>query len=235
MHSRDLVLKTAKYRAISLNEIEFDSSSFQLASHAVDDVCNDGEEPESDSEMEMVSKRFALLKRTVGHASQSSKKSKSSGSKTKQPAKSAFGCFLDLKPGKSKSNNRARQEPEVEKDPNQPGMSGDAHQHLVQEWSHAKEADLGILPSRKGQAKATPKSDTVGPLPGNVASSSSCATTKTLPTAAKTTTASSSSAVPIQSYVLPWKDEKGYCWIYNEESQLPYPLGSVLRNLDSRF
>lgn len=108
------------------------------------------------------------------------------------------------------------QEKKGSRDEEQPGKSREAHESLMIEWEGALHAQLGPLPTSSASASA----------------SSSSSAKRTITGARKgTAKGTEETGIPIASYTLPWRDEEGYCWTFNEASGKAYPLGLALNRL----
>lgn len=77
------------------------------------------------------------------------------------------------------------------------------HTELMQDWSNALADHLGPMSVESKDATATSSTQASSSLKG------SC-------------------PIPVVSYTHPWRDANGYCWVFNEKSSKPYPLGREL-------
>ena len=92
-----------------------------------------------------------------------------------------------------------QQRHDVQKSGESDGVAGEVHDEIMMHWGNAIAIQSGPLKKDEPARKES-----------------------------KPTPSSSSSSIPIVSYTEPWKDDKGYCWVYNEETKKPYHLGHIL-------
>lgn len=214
-------LKTTKYTAISLHEIELDLGSVQDFSSGLvqqslshdhgdggkdDDDMNSGDSDEDNK----FKKMSALLKLAVGEKRRKQKTSVSRKSSNK--AAGSISVKKDSCKLKPKPRQKQEQDPELKEHPEFPGAAGDHHDEIVTAWSTALESNLGPVPSEADRNKS--KSESLQAQSGPSSSS-------------RANSQQTENTIPIISKTLPWRDDAGHCWVYNESTQLPLHLGQA--------
>ena len=195
--------KTAQYIANSLCEIRVT----QMIDHEHTAMLD---EPSSSSDDDCpngdVAKRMQLLRVALGKARARGRGRGRGRSKVTQPsstkrAKSAPPAIATDK--QQQQRQQLKNAGEGSKD-----SSDIADGELMDQWESALSTQLGPVPPL--------------PLPEKK-SSLAC------PASSSTATAGNADCpIPIISFAEPWRDTKGYCWIYSVETKKPYPLGGGL-------
>ena len=224
--------KTSEYKAISLSEIEL-SQARTLNDDSLAPLEGDGDADggsssesgdggDSSEDGKDMRSRLRMLRQAVGKQTTSRGRGQRGGGKGKGRGRGrARG--QDVNP-KRKAKEKSRSKPDnVTDDQSIPpapieageGAAKEAHDAIMSEWEGALESQLGPMPSASAS----------GPSSSSATAEASTSTASaTAPTSSATQT-----AIPIESYTEPWRDQKGYCWVYNVESGKPYNLG---RNLN---
>ena len=229
-------LKTARYKAISLHEIKLDLDTVQDSNclppepvgpadadaDADDDGPGAGNDDDDDDDSRLKS-LASLLKVASGKVKKKALKVKRQPNRAKSSVTMTSAKRFSRKVGHEESSGKLEEHPEF------PGAAGDHHDDIVCSWASALESDLGPVPPEvqkvpKSTSKLDlePDQDLHQPHQKSEPSSSS-----------KTSASKTKSKVPIVSMTLPWKDDAGHSWVYNESTQLPLHLGQILKNIFS--
>ena len=201
------VLKTSSYMAISLNEIQIDDSKLQCIADYINQHSSGASDEEGEDNQQTGALSLRSTKQAMMRALQGSKAVKKTVTKQKprQTNKNA--------PRKKPTKGTGSKEAETVQNADE-GVSDHIDVAVLTEWGAALDQQLGPMPLVVSSAAAA-------------SSSSSSA----VPAAAATAAASSSSGpppVPIVSKTAPWRDAKGYSWIYNADSGKAFFIGASL-------
>lgn len=218
MASTTLEMRVAKYKAISLGQVCISLSELQTA----DALSQQDKHRESDSEDsssdEDVDTRTAILKAALhmkpkSKPAQAKNKSKPIPGSSTQKQQQQQSCILDMR--KKKQQTQQPRQKKKQLDSADKGIASTIDGFIDTEWAAAKESQVGPLPlSQQSNGR-------------NSGSRCNLAASSATNAAAPSNSSSSKAPVPIpiQSFTHPWRDEKGYCWVYDPDKSLPLPLG----------
>lgn len=203
-------IRIARYKAVSLNGIRIQHDTVQLPTSAIGGDAGDDDESSSCHDQALVD-RLNLLKRAAGIATSGNRgrgrgrsrgQGQSRGSGRSRGSRGRKRTLTEHEPdvhAAADDDQLKQQRHDVQKSGESDGVAGEVHDEIMMHWGNAIAIQSGPLKKDEPARKAS-----------------------------KPTPSSSSSSIPIVSYTEPWKDDKGYCWVYNEETKKPYHLGHIL-------
>ena len=215
-------VKTGPYKALSLSEIELDGSVLSpsiAGREAVMPVEDAESEDEGIKGVTLSRTRSAMMKALQGRKANQpvkkavAKKAVASAGTKKRPRKSKKDDLNDSEDVVGDGNGEGEVGSQAIATAEQGETEADrVDNRILQDWGAALGEQLGPVPVQPPQAGSSSSSSSANPNP-NPASSASASTPK----------------IPIVSFTLPWRDEKGYCWDYNAEINKARFLGLSLR------
>ena len=226
--SRDrpvLELKTCNYRAVSLAEIELTGGLLRPSEIGVYDQQAAEECDSDDGQDKELSAKSALLRAAAGTKQKRAARARDTKPKSQASTDSISKVLSKLKQSSKKKRKKAfARQNDRDSDGSssnaeeEGGVAANASNDILQEWQGALEAQLPVAPAKSQSSSSTSarpaeKAEVVAEQP------------------AAPSVSAASVAVPIESFTHPWKDTKGFCWIYVAETGKPYPLGFLALTL----
>lgn len=226
LDDQKLFFKTAKYKAVSLSQIIVDLTSVQAAGElSIPDrsrraaAADDDESSNSSAEDMANICNLKVLRQAAG-------KHKGRGRGHEKKKGRGRGAGREKTEGKKKgkevAGSKKRHLPLTNSEPvkrqkaddeaaDELGRAGQMERNLMSEWADVVNEQLGPAP-KQPEASASSKP---GPSPPAASATSAVAQS------------GQPSPIPVQSYTHPWRDSKGYCWVFSQETKKPYHLGWV--------
>lgn len=207
MSARMWTLYHAKYKALSLGEIEIDLNTVQEPAIVNGDDGADDNDSSSEGEESRLSTQHALIKQALQPANTKKRRNTTTTTtntldpepkrvKRTAPATSFLDARKATKSAHSKLGIKS-----VQNDSENLGVADDIDRQIMTEWEAAATAQAGPLPPTNPSASHEK---------------------------AQAESATGSQTVPVLSKVYPWRDDKGYCWKFNAKNGKAMHLGLEL-------
>ena len=209
-----LDLKTCEYTVISLGELLLDEATLQSSYEALRAITDKkktqhDEQDDGDSDAGNMGQLHRLLKK----AAAKNKPNKPGKECRKRKGSNQPVSAISKKPRVTVKANKTRPSEDV-------GEAARVSNELMVAWGEVVIEQHGPICDQQGSSSSKSTSEAAQqpqPKQKPVPASSSASKSDAVP------------AVPIVSYTQPWRDSKGYCWVYNPDTKKPSFLGLVLR------